>query len=101
MKRTITVLALAGTIGFGMQAFADEPPADQTAPPSSQSMASEESMSTDQAAPVDQQQFMKDCMAKAKTANNGMSQKDMKKSCTQQLKTSVGGQSQQPVTPAH
>jgi hypothetical protein len=100
MKRTISVLALAGTIGFGMQAFADEPPADQTAPPSSQSMASDEGTSTDQAAPVDQQQFMRDCMAQAKTANNGMSQKDMKKSCTQQYKTSLG-QPQQPVTPAH
>jgi hypothetical protein len=100
MKRTISVLALASTLGFGMQAFADEPPADQTAPPSSQSMTSDESMSTDQTTTVDQQKFMKDCMAKAKTANNGMSQKDMKKSCTQQYKTSLG-QPQQPVTPAH
>jgi hypothetical protein len=100
MNRTISALALAGMIGFGLQAVADEPPADDTAPPSSQSMASEQSMNTDQATPADQQQFMKDCMAKAKAANNGMSEKDMKKSCTQQYKTSLG-QSHKPVTPAH
>ena len=100
MKRTITALAFAGMLGLGLQAVADEPPADQTAPPSSESMASEQSMNSEQATPADQQQFMKDCVAKAKAANNGMSQKDMKKSCMQQYKTSIG-QAQQPVTPAH
>jgi hypothetical protein len=106
MNRTITALVFAGMMGLGLQAVADEPPtdqsapADQTAPPSSESMATEQSMNSDQAAPADQQQFMKDCMAKAKTANNGMSQKDMKKSCMQQYKTSLG-QAHQPVTPAH
>ncbi len=100
MNRITSALALAGMIGFGLQAVADEPPADDTAPPSSQTMATEQSINTDQASPADQQQFMKDCMAKAKASNNGMSQKDMKKSCTQQFKTSLG-QSNQPVTPAH
>jgi hypothetical protein len=48
----------------------------------------------------EQKQFMKDCMAKAKAANNGMSEQDMKKACTEQLKTSMGNPTQ-PVTPAH
>lgn len=100
MNRTISALAFAGMIGFGLQAVAEEPRAQDTAPPSSQTMASEQSTNTGQANPADQQQFMKDCMAKAKASNNGMSQRDMKKSCTQQYKTSLG-QSQQPVTPAH
>jgi len=48
----------------------------------------------------DQKQFMKDCMAKAKAANNGMSEEDMKKSCKQQLKANMGNPTP-PVTPAH
>lgn len=47
-----------------------------------------------------QKQFMKDCIAKAKAANNGMSENDMKKSCEEQLKASMGNP-EQPVTPAH
>ncbi len=43
---------------------------------------------------------MKDCMAKAKASNNGMSEKDMKKACQEQLKANMGSPSQ-PVTPAH
>jgi hypothetical protein len=38
----------------------------------------------------EQKQFMKDCMGKAKAANNGMSEQDMKKSCKDQLKASMG-----------
>jgi hypothetical protein len=49
---------------------------------------------------AEQKQFMKDCMAKAKAANNGMSEQDMKKSCKEQLKTNMGTPTQ-PVTPAH
>src|SRR5579862_6817896 len=99
MNRTISAAVLAGMMGLGLQAVADEPPADQpsadqTAPPSSDSMASEQSLNTTQPTPADQQQFMKDCMARAKASNNGMSQKDMKKSCTQQYKTSLGQSTQ-------
>jgi hypothetical protein len=49
---------------------------------------------------AEQKQFMKECMAKAKAANNGMSEQDMKKSCKEQLKTNMGNPSP-PVTPAH
>jgi hypothetical protein len=100
MKRIISAAVFAGMMGLGLQAIADEPPTDQAAPPSSESMASEQSVNSSEATPADQQQFMKNCMAKAKASNNGMSQKDMKKSCTQQYKTSLG-QSHEPVTPAH
>ena len=48
----------------------------------------------------EQKQFMKDCMAKARAANNGMSEQDMKKSCKDQLKDSMGNPPA-PVTPAH
>jgi hypothetical protein len=43
---------------------------------------------------------MKDCMAKAKAANNGTSELDMKKACRDQWKTTMGN-AKQPVTPAH
>ncbi len=46
------------------------------------------------------QTFMKRCMDKARAANNGTSEKDMKKACEDQLKTSAG-QAKQPVVPAH
>jgi hypothetical protein len=60
MNRTIPALLVAGLMGFGMQALADDTSAAQ---------------STQKA---EQKQFMKDCMAKAKAANNGMSEMDMK-----------------------
>jgi hypothetical protein len=84
-------LVVAGVLGFGV-ALADDPPAP--ASPDQQT-------SSDQ--PVQkpaQQQFMKDCMTKARAANNGTSEQDMKKACKQQLKTNMGNPSQ-PVTPAH
>jgi hypothetical protein len=84
MKRTIFALLVAGMMGFTLQAVADD-----TAPTSDQT-----------AQKPDQKQFMKDCMAKAKAANNGMSQEDMKKACKEQLKANMGNPSQ-PVTPAH
>jgi hypothetical protein len=48
-------------------------------------------------------QMMKDCMAKAKAANNGMSEEDMKKSCKDQIKAKVDhpDDSSPTVTPAH
>ncbi|HEY4445379.1 MAG TPA: hypothetical protein VGN30_13915 [Steroidobacteraceae bacterium] len=81
MNRTISALIITGAIGFGLQALADTP-ADQSAQKS------------------DQKQFMKDCIAKAKAANNGMSEKDMHKACMDQWKAAMGNPSQ-PITPAH
>jgi hypothetical protein len=81
MNRTISALIIAGAVGFAFQALADTP-ADQ---PAQQS---------------DQKQFMKDCMAKAKAANNGMSEKDMQKACMDQWKSAMGNPNQ-PITPAH
>jgi hypothetical protein len=47
--------------------------------------------------------MMKDCMAKAKASNNGMSEQDMKKSCRDQIKAKVDhpNDNSAPVTPAH
>jgi len=82
MNRTISALVVAASVGFGMQALADDTSADQSAQK------------------ADQKQFMKDCMAKAKAANNGTSELDMKKACRDQWKTTMGT-AKQPVTPAH
>lgn len=82
MNRTISALFAAGLIGFAMQALADDTSAAQ---------------STQK---TEQKQFMKDCMAKAKAANNGMSEMDMKKACKDQWKTTMGN-AKEPVTPAH
>jgi hypothetical protein len=90
MTRSLCALVVASVLGFGV-ALADEPPA----PSSNQQVTSEQT-----AQQPAQQQFMKDCMTKARAANNGMSDQDMKKSCKQQLKTNMGNPSQ-PVTPAH
>ncbi|HEY2633730.1 MAG TPA: hypothetical protein VGI51_03370 [Steroidobacteraceae bacterium] len=87
MNRTISALVVAGLVGFGMQALADDTPADQSTADQSTQKA-------------DQKQFMKDCMAKAKAANNGTSELDMKKACRDQWKTTMGN-AKQPVTPAH
>ncbi len=84
MKRTIFALLVAGMMGVAIQAAADD-----TSPTSDQMPQK-----------PNQKQFMKDCMAKAKAANNGMSEQDIKKSCKEQLKSSMGSPSQ-PVTPAH
>jgi hypothetical protein len=91
MTRSLCALAVAGILGFGV-ALADETPA---------SPSSDQQVSSDQTAqrPA-QQQFMKDCMTKARAANNGTSDQDMKKACKQQLKTNMGNPSE-PVTPAH
>ncbi len=81
MSRTLTTLLFAGLLSFGIQAMADEAGSDQ--------------------APQSHKQFMKDCMAKAKAANNGMSEKDMKKSCMEQSKATVDNPNKEPMTPAH
>lgn len=87
MTRTISSIILAGLVGFGMQALADNPLPDQS--------------TADQATQrPDQKQFMKDCMEKAKAANNGMSEQDMKKACMDQWKASMGNP-KEPITPAH
>jgi hypothetical protein len=83
MKRSIFALLLAATMGFGV-ALADDT----------------STMGDQTPQKPDQQQFMKDCMAKGKASNNGMSEKDMTKACQEQLKASMGSPTQ-PVTPAH
>jgi hypothetical protein len=92
MTRSICALVVAGMMGFGV-ALADEPPAptadDTTAAAADQPVQKQ-----------DQQQFMKQCMSKAKAANNGTSELDMKKACKAQLKSNMGNPTQ-PVTPAH
>ena len=82
MKRALYALLVTTVFGAGM-ALADNPStSDQTTQK------------------PDQKQFMRDCMAKAKAANNGMSEQDMKKSCKDQLKAGMGNPPA-PVTPAH
>jgi hypothetical protein len=76
-------LLVAGTLGFGV-ALADETPGSADQPVQKPA----------------QHQFMKDCMAKARAANNGTSEEDMRKACKQQLKENMGNPTQ-PVTPAH
>jgi hypothetical protein len=83
MNRSICTLLIAVVMGAGV-ALADDTPTTGNQTPQT----------------ANQKQFMKDCMAKAKAANNGMSQQDMKKSCEQQLKASMGNPAD-PVTPAH
>jgi hypothetical protein len=83
MNRSICALLIAATMGFGV-ALADDPSTTGDQTPQK----------------ADQQKFMKDCMAKAKAANNGMSEQDMKKACHAQLKSSMGNPTE-PVTPAH
>ena len=82
MNRTISALIVAGLVGFGMQALADNTSAD------------------DAKQKDEQKQFMKDCMEKARAAHNGMSEADMKKACRDQWKSSMGNPDQ-PITPAH
>jgi hypothetical protein len=88
MHRSIQTLLIAATMGLGTMGFGVAL-ADDTSPMGDQTPQK-----------PDQKQFMKDCMAKAKAANNGMSEKDMKKSCEEQLKANMGNPAQ-PVTPAH
>jgi hypothetical protein len=85
MNRTITALIFTSLVGFGVQAMADDTSGQSTGG----------SMQSNPA----HQKFMKDCMGKAKAANNGMSEQDMKKSCKDQLKSSVDHPTE-PVTPA-
>jgi hypothetical protein len=83
MNRSICALLVTAMMGLGV-ALADDT----------------STMSDQTPQKTDQKQFMKDCMAKAKAANNGMSEQDMKKSCEAQLKANMGNPTQ-PVTPAH
>ena len=97
MNRTLAVMTLAGLVGFGMHALADQAP--DPASPSSPGQTSSDPSHHHMTA--DQKKFMKDCIAKAKASNNGMSEQDMKKSCHDQLKASAGGEQKDAVTPAH
>jgi hypothetical protein len=89
MNRAISALILAATVGFGTQAMAGEAPST-----TGQSTADQPAQKSGH------KQFMEDCMAKAKAANNGTSEKDMRQACRDQWKASMGN-SKQPVTPAH
>jgi hypothetical protein len=83
MNRSICTLLMTTVLGVGV------------------ALANNTSTTTDQTLQKpDQKQFMKDCMTKARAANNGMSEQDMKKSCKEQLKASMGNPPE-PVTPAH
>jgi hypothetical protein len=88
MNRIVSTLLIAGAMGVGMQAMADDAS-------SSSSSSSDPNMNT--------HHMMKDCMAKAKASNNGMSEQDMKKSCKDQIKAKVDhpDDNSAPVTPAH
>jgi hypothetical protein len=88
MHRTITALLLTGTICVGVPALADDSPNTSNPPPSATTNM--------------HHQMMKDCMAKAKASNNGMSELDMKKSCKDQIKAKVDhpDDTSPPVTPA-
>jgi hypothetical protein len=80
-------LLFAGLSCAGMPALADD---TSSAPPPS-GMHSE------------MHRMMKECMAKQKAANNGMSEKDMKKSCRDQMKSKMDHpeDTSPPVVPAH
>jgi hypothetical protein len=82
MNRTISAFIIAGLVGAGMQALADDSSSNQSAQK------------------TEHKQFMQDCMAKAKAANNGMSEQDMRKACMDQWKSTMGNPGK-PVTPAH
>jgi hypothetical protein len=81
MKHIIPAVIFAGLVSFAVQAVAD----DASSTPPAQS----------------HKQFMKDCMAKAKAANNGTSVQDMRKACHDQMKASMGDTGTPPVVPAH
>jgi hypothetical protein len=85
MNRMIPMFAFVIALSGGSLAFAD----DSTTPPASKGGAVH--------------QAMKACMEKAKAANNGMSEEDMKKSCRDQIKANVDhpDQPKDPVVPAH
>ena len=96
MNRTLSATIFTGMLAFGMQVLAADPPPDPAAPSSAGQMTQDPSSSKPMS--KSQKAFMKDCMTKAKAANNGMSEVDMKKSCKDQLKAD---QPDKAVTPAH
>jgi hypothetical protein len=80
LKNAISAMMAVGVLTIGMQAMADEAPQSTNSPSN--------------------QQFMKQCMTKARAANNGTSDQDMQKACKEQLKASAG-EASEPVVPAH
>jgi hypothetical protein len=101
MNRTTLAIILAGFTLIGARAIADQPSstdqADSAA--SNTQMQQQQDDTSTKKMTASQKTFMKDCVTKAKQANNGMSEKDMHKSCREQLKANVG-KPKQPVTPA-
>lgn len=87
MNRLISTVILAGSLGIGAQAMANDPPSSSDMPANSN---------------IDTHQMMKECMAKQKAANNGMSEDDMRKSCRDQIKAKIDNpDASAPVVPAH
>lgn len=95
MNQPYKVLVIAALLSAASQTMANEPPANAQSADSS-------TTSNEYAAPAkSNQQMMKECMAKQKAANNGMSAKDMQKSCRDQIKANVDQPNKEPVVPAH
>lgn len=72
MNRVIVSLAIAGFMIAGTESFADDAMGHGTM--------------------TEKHQMMKDCMAKQKAANSGMSKSDMRKACKDQMKDQMKGE---------
>jgi hypothetical protein len=98
MKRLIPGILCAGLLCAALPAMADDPPSSAGSNPST----SPNSDSTPPAT-VHAKHMMKECMAKARQANNGMSEQDMKKTCKDQIKAKMDNpdDNSQPYVPAH
>jgi hypothetical protein len=81
MKRTVASILFVGLMFSGAQAFAQEQHSMSTDPPSNQPSSQTNSPSTSA-----KHQAMKDCMARQKANNSGMSKADMKKACKDEMK---------------
>jgi superoxide dismutase len=94
MNRMINTLLLAGAMAVGAQAMAQEQ-AQNTSRDNPNSSSSSGSINT--------HEMMRECMAKAKKSNNGMSEQDMKKACQDQIKSQVDhpNQKKETVTPQY
>jgi hypothetical protein len=87
MKISLLALLMAATLGAG-SALADNPPTNDQMTGNKPALTS------------DQQKFMQECMTKARAANAGLSEHEMKKGCMNQLKTGMGN-SDDSAAPAH
>jgi hypothetical protein len=69
MKHTIELVVLSGFIALSAQAFADDA----------------SSNTSSQATTMDKSQAMKDCMAKQKATNSGLTHEQMKTTCKNEV----------------